>query len=209
MQEREERPPYIEFERRPVEDRAASIAEGHYVAKDVDFVWVTPSGTKDRIPRIVSEWFEQKQQEVLEKRFPALWLEKFKEAYEYWKRGEEIPLDGVSVKNWPFPSPSQVKTMIDLHVLTIEDMAAANEETIRRLGMGGMSLKQAAEAYLKMHSDGSAKLSKDMDVLRADNEALKVRNQSLEEQVQELAAQMRELKVPKEVSQSNEGMRPL
>ena len=44
---REERPAYVRFERRPMEDKAASIREGRYVAKDVDFALVTPPYSND------------------------------------------------------------------------------------------------------------------------------------------------------------------
>jgi hypothetical protein len=189
---KEDRPSYVQFEVRAVEDRAATIEQGHYVSKDVHYAIITPQGSKDRIMRVVSEWFDQMKQQVSEDRMPRMWLEKYKEAYEYWKKGIEIPINGTSVRNWPFPSPSQVQLLIDLHLLTIEDVAEANEEAVHRLGMGGIGLKQAAQIFLSK-SKGDGQDIRKMDALQAENEALKIRGDSLEKQVQELAEQVRAL----------------
>jgi hypothetical protein len=195
---KEDRPSYVQFKVEAVEDRAASIEQGHYVSKDVHYAIITPQGSKDRILRIVDEWFQQMEHQVREERLPRLWLEKYREAYDYWKKGIEIPVVGTSVRNWPFPSPAQVQVMLDLHLLTVEDVADANEEAIRRLGMGGVGLKQAAQAFLSK-SKGDGQDIKLMESLRADNEAMKVRNASLEQQVLELAQQVRAMQPQQEM----------
>lgn len=183
-----ERPPYVIFETRAVEDRDASLASGVYTAKDVDFAVVTPAGSKDKIERVVTEWFEQLQQQVRENRFPDEWYRAFKSAYSAWKEDREIPENGYPIKNWPVASPAQVKSLLDLRVRTVEDLAAANEETILRLGMGGRALKQRAVDWLQ--SADAGKVSGEMQELRESNEALAARNQSLEEQLKALQAQV-------------------
>lgn len=67
----EARPPYVMFETRAVEDRAASLEKGHYVTRDVDYAIITPMGSKDRTERVIKEWFDQLQQQVAEGRFPG------------------------------------------------------------------------------------------------------------------------------------------
>lgn len=49
---------------------------------------------------------------------------------------------GTDIRNWPVVSPAQIKNLFELHVHTIEDLAAANEEVISGIGMGGRMLKQ-------------------------------------------------------------------
>ena len=63
MQVAEARPPYVTFEAVAVEDRAASIEAGYYKTRDVDFAFITPQGSKDRIERNVKDWFEQLEQQ--------------------------------------------------------------------------------------------------------------------------------------------------
>lgn len=187
---KEARPPYVQFERQAIEDREKTNEAGHFVPKEIDYAIITPQGSKDRIHRIVKEWFDHLRKESEDGRFPQVWLDFYKTSYEAWQKGQEIPLSGTSVRNWPFPSPAQVAMLVDLHLLTVEDVAQANEESIRRMGMGGNSLKQAAVAFLE-NSSGSGKIIKDMDVLREENNGLKLRNNALERQVQELAAQVK------------------
>ena len=129
----EARPPYVTFELRAVEDREASIAAGHFVAKDVAYAIITPQGSKDRIERVAAEWFSQLEQQSREDRFPSEWLRAFKAAFKDWQEGHEPAVNGTDVRNWPAASPAQVKALLDVKVRTVEDLAAANEETIGRL----------------------------------------------------------------------------
>ena len=188
----EARPPYVTFEFRAEEDRAASIEAGHYVSKDVPFVLVTPMGSKDRHESPADEWFARREQDAAEGRFPREWLSAFKGAFAEWKAGREIPLNGTSVANWPVASPAQVKMLLDLKVRTVEDLAEANEETLNRLGMGGRTLKQKAQDWLASAND-MGKVSEQLAGLRADNEALKQRNEQLEKQLREVIPQLEAL----------------
>ncbi len=188
----EARPPYVTFEYRAEEDRAASIEAGHYVSKDVPFVLVTPMGSKDRHESPADEWFARREQDAAEGRFPREWLSAFKGAFAEWKAGREIPLNGTSVANWPVASPAQVKMLLDLKVRTVEDLAEANEETLNRLGMGGRTLKQKAQDWLASAND-MGKVSEQLAGLRADNEALKQRNEQLEKQLREVIPQLEAL----------------
>jgi hypothetical protein len=190
----EDRPPYVRFETRALEDRSASIESGAYVAKDVDFALITPVGSKDTIERNVSEWFEQLSLQVQQERFKQEWLLRYKESYSAWKAGQAVPLHGHAVVNWPGVSPAQLKTLQAAHVLTVEDLAAANEETIARLGMGGRALKQRAEAWLKSVVDVGA-VAEQSAALAVANAELTKQNKDLTARVAQLEAQL----VPKKL----------
>lgn len=185
VQVAEARPPYVTFEVRAEEDRAASIEAGHYVGKDVHYALVTPMGSKDRLERNAEEWFVKLEQDVIEGRFPREWFTHFKTAYKAFCEGNEAPLSGTAIVNWPPVSPAQIKTLQSLHVRTVEDLAQANEEVLGRLGMGGRALKQKAIDWLASSKD-IGKVSEEMSALRASNDALKVRNEQLESQVKEI-----------------------
>lgn len=188
----EARPAYVTFEVRAEEDREASIKAGHYVGRDIDFALITPMGSKDRIERVAAEWLEKIVQDSLDGRIPREWAAAYKDAYKAWKEGCEAPVNGVAVENWPGISPSQVKTLRSLHIRTIEDMAAANEEVIARIGMGGRALKQRAIDWLTS-SKNTGTAAEELSALRVANEALRERNESLETQLRELSIRVEAL----------------
>lgn len=182
---KEDRPSYVKFDRRPVEDRAASIREGHYVAKDVDFALITPQGSKDQIIRKVDEWFVQMKQQVVEERLPQKWYEGYVEAYGYWQKGQEAPLNGTPIKGWQVLSPAMQENVIHANILTVEDLAQINEEAARRIGMGSLEMRDKAISWIK-GAAGPGKLSQEMA-------ALQVRQRMLEEQNAKLAEDNKEL----------------
>lgn len=181
--------PFIMFERRPMEDREKSITEGRYVARDVDFVLITPHGSKDQIERVVKEWFEYLEQQVREQRFDPGWLKGYRRAYQDWIEGKEVPPEGTPIINWPIVSPAQVKMLQDLHILTVEVLANSNEEVIRRLGMGGRALVDKAKDFLKAAS-GPGKLSEEIGALRIQLERQEEQMKNLAEANQQLRSQV-------------------
>ena len=193
MQIEEARPPYITFEVRAVEDRNASIESGQYKTRDEEFVLVTPQGSKDRIERVASEWFTSLEEQVKQNRMPADWVRQFRGAFEAWRQGKEIPIEGTAILTWPVLSPSQIRSCIDAQVRTVEDLAAANEETIGRIGMGGRALKEKAQTWVTS-AGGKGKVVEELSSLKAALSDAKLRNESLEMQVKELAAQVAAVK---------------
>lgn len=167
------RPPYVQFELRAVEDRAASQDAGHYVAKDVAYAIITPAGSRDRIEKIAEEWLRDMGEQVRQERLPIEWHRHYQTIYAAWKEGREAPETGTSIRQWPVVSPAQVELLINLRIRTVEDLAAANEEAIARMGMGGRALKQKAVDWLASAS-GIGKNVEVTAALRAENETLKL-----------------------------------
>jgi hypothetical protein len=173
------RPPHVRFKLVPVEDRTASIEAGHPVYADVPFVVITPQGSKDSVEKPAKDWLETTDQQVREERLPAEWAEKFHSAFAHWKRGEEMPVEGSALANWPVISPAQLAACKSIHVMTIEDLALLNDEGVRRLGMGGLGLKQLAKKYLDA-SAGPGKLMAENAALQAKNDAMSLRLEEVE-----------------------------
>ena len=182
----ENRPPYVTFVQVPIEDRDASIEAGFKVFKDVDFAHITPIGSKDRIERRVDDWFAHLASEVEGGRFMEDWLRQYRGAYDAWKQGQEIPVNGTAIRTWSVLSPAQVKSLLELHVRTVEDLAQANEETIRRLGMGGRDLKNKAMTWLES--------AKNVGSVTERCVALAAENKELQESVARLTAIVNELR---------------
>lgn len=188
----EARPPYVTFEVIAEEDRAATIEAGHYVAKDVVYAFVTPQGSKDRVPRQVDEWFANLRESVQQDRFPLEWLRHFEGQYKAWKEGREAPVNGAPITNWPAVSPAQVKALQNLHIRSVEDLAGANEETLGRIGMGARALKQRAIEWLAAAKD-TGKMAEELAALRQQNADLQITNESLATRLSELAAKVEAL----------------
>lgn len=157
----EARPPYVTFEKRAIEDRAASETNGHYTSKDIDYVIITPQGSKDRIERVTSEWLTYLDDQVKQQRFPEEWARAYREGYARWVKDQLPDITGTSIQNWPPASPAMAKNMLTWNVRTVEDLAAANEETLSRLGMGARDLKRRAIEWLAS-ADGIGKTSERM-----------------------------------------------
>jgi hypothetical protein len=182
LQIAEAKAPWVMFERRAVEDRAESIKQGRYVAKDVDFVLITPHGSKDQIERVADEWLGSMDREVKSGRLPEEWARRYRTAYESWKEGKGIPLDGTPIVNWPVVSPAQVAMLQGLKILTVESLASANEQLMGRLGMGGRALVEKAKDFLRA-SDGPGKIAQEMEALRQRVTAAEAQNKTTREQL--------------------------
>ena len=73
--------------------------------------------------------------------------------YERWKNGQEMPLNGTPIKTWSAISPAQIKNLIAIGILTVEDLANVNGEGLTRIGMGGQNLKKMATNWLETAAD--------------------------------------------------------
>ena len=142
-----ERPCYVEFELRAEEDRNASIEAGHFVSKDVEVAVVTPQGGSLVVDKNVKEWFDQ-----LRNRGDQF-LELYERQYKAWKEGLEEPLDGTPIRNWSPATPAQIQNCIQARIRTVEDLATASDEGLKRLGMGGRALQSKAVAWIESAND--------------------------------------------------------
>ena len=192
----EPKPNYVVFDRRAVEDRAASMEAGHYMAKDVDFVLVTPAGTRDRLEKEVTDWFLSLEEGVKQERIPASWLQAYRSAYKQWKETQEVPEFGTSILQCSLFSPAQIKMIQAANIRTIEELAAATEEGLSRIGMGGRALKSKAQAWLDSADTG--KTTAELDSMRIRNEALEADNADLRKRMEAMESTLASLQSVKE-----------
>lgn len=182
VSERGDRPAYVRFVRRAVEDKAASLREGRYVAKDVDYALITPPYSKDCIEIKVSQWKLNMEQDVANNRLPAEWRDNYLKQHDAWSNGQELPPVGMAIRGWTVLSPAQQETLIRMNILTVEDLAAINDEGLRRIGMGAMDLKNKAVAALQATKDHGP-LIQQVSALQGENKSLKEQLAALTEQV--------------------------
>lgn len=187
----QERPPFVIFELRAVEDRQASIKAGHAVYSDVPFALVTPMGSKDQVEFIAEDWLKMLSDEVRNGRFPRTWLEGFKASFKGWQEGVEVPPNGTAIRNWPPATPAEVKMLQDLKILTVEDLANANESLLTAIGIGGRQLRERARAWLTVAAAGAP--AEELSAMREELSAKDARIQELSAQVKELSEAMEKL----------------
>ena len=180
----EERPCYIEFELIAEEDRDATIAQGMPVFKDVEIAHLTPAGNQGTLvlqkvitPNQLDEWRYGDRG----RKGPVPY---YVQAYDAWKAGLDIPANGLDVKNWPGVTPAQLRTCQVAGVRTVEDLASANADTIRKLGMGAVSLVGKAKVYLD-HAETN-KASEEISALNVKIEAMERLVKSQSDQISEL-----------------------
>lgn len=195
---REERPAHVWFERVAIEDKAASLQQGRYVAKDVDYVNVTPAYSKDCFRSKVESWMENVERDVQAGRTPERWAEHWKESYRRWQNGQEMPLTGTPIRGWGVISPAQQETLIRMNCLTVEDLADTNEEGMRRIGMGALDLRNKAKAWLATVQDHGPVTIK-MAELEKENANLTTQVGTLMEQVMALSSQVKAMSGPQGV----------
>jgi len=183
---REERPPYVQFETRAVENKRESLAQGMYVAEDIDYALITPAYSKDRVEKTVTAFFEHQERNIRSGRGNPKWLQYWKDSYKAYKEGNEIPENGTPIRDWGSISPAQRQMILSAGIRTIEDLAMCNDEGLKRLGMGGRDLVQKAKSWLKSVTD-YGQISMQNAQLLKENEQYKLTVSSLEEKVNELA----------------------
>lgn len=182
----ERRPPHVRFEERSEEDRNASIEAGRLVLKSVHFVLISQPGSKDCVEKDAEGWLADIQRRAMAGAYPQEWVDAFRTRYEAWKRGLEAPPMGFPVREWAAISRAQADNLCAIGVLTVEDLANANEPTMARIGMGARTLKDKAQAWLdsaKQHGN-----AEELAALRAKLADLSADNERLHEKLQALAA---------------------
>jgi hypothetical protein len=179
---------YVEFELRPEEDREETIAQGMPVFKDVEFAMITMPGGGLVVDKPINEALLNEWKHGDNRRKPPSPFAH--RAYEAWKEGREAPVNGTDLKNWPGVTPAQLKTCQNATVRTIEDLAAANADTIRKLGMGGVAMMEKAKAYLA--SANQNKTSEEVSALLVKLEALSDTVKRKDEQISDLLERLDE-----------------
>ncbi len=160
---------YVEFELRAEEDRNETMKVGHPVFHDIEIAIITMPGGNLVVDKVVSaELLNEWKRGIPGRKPPSPFATA---AYEAWKDGREAPVNGIDLKNWPGVTPAQLKMCQGCNIRTVEDLAESNADSIRKMGMGGVALKDKAISYMK--SAGLNKNSEEVSALKVEMEALR------------------------------------
>jgi len=156
-----DRPPYVAYEYRAVENRDASIAAGHFVSKDVAYAIITRPGSRDTLDKEAETFLREYKEKARQGVIPQVWYDSFKASFDAWKTGEELPVDGTPIKGWQVLSPSAQKDLIRIGIRTVEDLAAYPDGDLSNIGTGAVSYKLKATAWLEA-AKGPGKVAEQM-----------------------------------------------
>lgn len=180
---------YVDFELRPEEDRPASIEAGHPVFKDVEFAIITMPGGSLVVEKVIDEALlnEWRHGAPNGRKPPSPFA---LAAYNAWKDGQDAPVNGMDLKNWPGITPAQLMTCHNVNIYAVEDLAAANDDALRKMGMGALALKNKAIAYLEnaegnKASEAISALQVRLDDLESENARLKDENGTLRSELEQ------------------------
>ncbi|HEY1299236.1 MAG TPA: hypothetical protein VGF07_01990 [Stellaceae bacterium] len=153
-----------------IEDRVASNAAGRPIYREIERVRII-------IPGAVATISVKNVSDIERNRWP--------EAYAAFKSGQEAPITGTPIEEWPVLNRAMVGELRHLEIRTVEELARLSDVQVQRIGMGGTILRERARAFLD-DSAHEALTSKTI----AENDLLRSRIVALERQVDELGRQL-------------------
>ncbi len=173
---------HVTFEMYPVVHGVESKSSGREITIDKPHVRIRVAGND-------KEEFFGPATDQMKARFPEEW-----EAFE---RGNQVARHGTPLERWPQMTPSMVRTLKNLNILTVEDMATLSDAGLQKVGMGAQKLRTDAQRFLSL-AQASADLEQ-MDEIKAQNAALMERLAALEK-----AAAEKPAKVPRKKREAAE-----
>jgi hypothetical protein len=195
LNDRKDKPSWVRFERRAMEDKAATLAAGHYVAKDVDYALITAPYSRDVFHTKVSDWMVELESQRVGGRINPEWVDHYKKLYKAWQAGEEMPLTGTAIKGWGVISPAQQKTLIEMGIHTVEDLCSINDEGMKRIGMGALELKNKANGWISQLKD-KGPLTVEIASVKKENANLSAQVATMQKQIEQLTAMIQKPEVP-------------
>ena len=186
----------MRFKRVAVRDHAKSTDAGYEVTRDEDFACIPPPGSRDCVEKVAAEWLREI--EAKSRNGDQGWLfefvQGFRMAYEQYLQQNEMPPMGTPVRGFPLLQPSEQQRCLSANILTVEDLAAANEQSLSRIGMGARAMSEKASTWLRSRDDGSAKVASENVNLRAENDRLKDQLAKAQESIRDLERELKQKK---------------
>ncbi len=171
--------------------RPKLTADGVPTYQDVNYVTVRQAGGVDSVIFEAERWIKQiVPSEIINKRMSPTHAEYYKKAYARFLEGLEVPVEGTSIKQWPAITPAQVALLISLNIRTIEELATLPDDGMRRIGMGGVDLKNKAKTWLAAGKD-KGKITEEMTAIKKQNELLELNLKAMADQVEEMKQMMK------------------
>lgn len=158
------------FSVQPIKMEHASQQAGRPVFEDQEFVTTLIPGDRNASPH---------------ERVTDTHRERWPEEYAAFKAGQEPPLSGTPLTEWPTSkmTPSKVQELAYFNIRTVEDLASVTDAALQKMGMGSYELRATAQKFLEVATKGVAPLERMMTEnmnLRAEVERLTALNAKLQ-----------------------------
>lgn len=168
---------FVKFYINPVKNNVKSEEAGRPIFEDVEFISiVSPADSTSKIDRKASEKDR----------------DRFHRQYAAFKRGESEKIEGTPLEEWAQLTRSQVEEMRYQGFRVVEQVAAANDSQVQKMGPGGYGLREKAKAFVAYAKD-TAKAQKDAE----ENAHLKQQIEDLRQQIADLSAKFVSADAPK------------
>ncbi len=162
----------VTFDMMGVMDEAKSAEEGRPVFVDKEFIEIrSPNDPHSVVHREVTR--EDRNT--------------YPQAYKAWKEGATEATTGTPLKEWPPIAKSQVALLGFRGIRTVEQFCDVSDDGCQQIGHGYLTLRNAAQAWLKKAQDGSATTK-----LAAELQARDSKIRALENQIAEIVARQAE-----------------
>lgn len=153
----DKRPPFCRFEEREHGlDPVATEKAGRPIPRTVVMALITPHGSKDCVEKIAEEWITGLKQKALQGAYPLEWANFFRESFEEWKKGNELPREGTPVKTWAMCTREAATRLVAIGISTVEDLAEFPDSNLSVIGMDGRYLRDMARGWITEAKDKGA-----------------------------------------------------
>lgn len=116
--------------------------------------------------------------------------------YNAWKKGEEAPVNGTHLENWPLiKNKKQVDALKMIGIYTVEDLSKMPDIHLGMLGINGRKMRDQAKAFVA-DKEGTAKLAVLLESTNSENEKLKTQVADMQKALDKLTAGMSKKDMP-------------
>lgn len=170
------RMPYVRW---TVEAIESKDGDGHIVYSNKYMANIVAAGGKDELVKDAVEWLRELKNKGDRGQFDQAaneyghWYDHFSAQFAKFKAGEELAVVGTPLRAVMAFMKAEVMQCERANIYSLEDLAQANEEGLRNIGIGGRALKDKATQLLA--SKGDNKLAEELAAAHVQIEELKAR----------------------------------
>lgn len=174
---------YVEFSMEAVQNEEKSLAEGHPVYEEKEYITIRIAGDTKTVRKrpVQLEWSGNTPPD--QERWPR--------QYQAFKNQQKQVMEGMPLEQWPLMNKADVMMVKGLNIYTVEQLSALGDNALTWLG--ARTWRDKAVAYLAEAKKGAgvAKLQAENEQLKMQMEALKNQMDALLEAKPELAEKKR------------------
>jgi len=135
--------------------------------------------------KIVHPWLDKLADRLKNKNISKDYHDYCVKAYNNWKQGLDMPIDGFPLVDWRGAPEDVKKKAMDLGLNSVEQVADMTEEAMKNIGMGASSMRNKARAFIAEASDPEKNA--------AEVESLRAKSEDQQEQISELQKKLNEI----------------